>query len=52
MKNKHIYGDLYSKIDDKSRYKELLIVEECRKWGDYYSNWARGYKEVMSLAKK
>lgn len=52
MKNKHIYGDLYSTIDDKSRYKELLTVEECRKWGDYYSNWAKRYKEVMSLTEK
>lgn len=52
MKNKYIYGDLYSTIDDKSRYKEFLTVEECREWGDYYSNWAQKYKEVMSLAKK
>lgn len=52
MKNKYIYGDLYSTIDDKSRYKEFLTVEECREWGDYYSNWAKRYKEIMSLFEK
>lgn len=52
MNNKYIYGDLYSTIDDKSRYKEFLTVEECREWGDYYSNWAKKYREVMSLTEK
>ncbi|PMC59931.1 hypothetical protein CJ208_06030 [Finegoldia magna] len=52
MNNKYIYGDLYSTIDDKSRYKEFLTVEECREWGDYYSNWAKRYKEIMSLFEK
>lgn len=52
MNNKYIYGDLYSTIDDKSRYKEFLTVEECIEWGDYYSNWAKRYKEIMSLFEK
>ncbi len=52
MNNKHIYGDLYSTIDNKSKYKEFLTIEECRRWGEYYSNWAKRYKEVMSLTKK
>lgn len=52
MKDKYIYGDLYSTIDDKSRYKEFLTFEECREWGDYYSDWAKRYKGIMSLFKK
>lgn len=52
MKNKYIYGDLYSKIEDKSKYKEFSTLEECEKWGDYYSDWAKRYKEIMSLFEK
>lgn len=53
MNNKHIYGDLYSTIDNKSKYKEFLTVEECRKWREYYySDLAKRYKEVMSLTEK
>lgn len=50
VKNKIMYGDLNSKIDDKSKYKEFLRVEECEKWGEYYSDWAKKYKEVMILS--
>ena len=49
MHNKYTYGELDSTIDDKSKYKEFLTAEECRKWGDYYSDWAKRYKETMSL---
>ena len=52
MENKIMYGELNSTIEDKSKYKEFLTVEECRKWGEYYSNWAKRYKEVMSLTEK
>ena len=52
MENKIKYGELNSTIEDKSKYKEFLTVEECRKWGEYYSNWAIKYKEVMSLTEK
>ena len=52
MGNKIMYGELNSTIVDKSKYKEFLTVKECRKWGEYYSNWAKRYKEVMSLTEK
>lgn len=52
MGNKIMYGELNSTIEDKSKYKEFLTVEECRKWGEYYSNWAKRYREVMSLTEK
>lgn len=52
MRNKIMYGELNSTIEDKSKYKEFLTVEECRTWGEYYSNWAKRYKEVMSLTEK
>lgn len=49
MNNKYTYGDLYSTIDDKSENKEFLTAEECKKWGEYYSDWTKRYKEIMSL---
>lgn len=52
MKNKHIYGDLYSTIEDKSKYKKFSTLEECEKWGNYYSDWAKRYKGIMSLFEK
>lgn len=52
MGNKIMYGELNSKIVDKSKYKEFLTVDECREWGEYYSNWAKRYIEVMSLTEK
>lgn len=52
MTNKHTYGDLCSAIDDKSKYKEFSTVDECKKWGNYYSCWANRYKDVMLLVEK
>ncbi|MBW9213092.1 MULTISPECIES: ADP-ribosyltransferase [Terrabacteria group] len=46
------YGEIKWKLTDKNNYREFIDGIDCSEWGkSIYSDWAKKYKESMSLMK-